>query len=169
MALRFAATAVRSSMIIPRRSMACAFTTSRIARSAEISSPKVQQIYDQLVTLNIVETIELVNVLKEKFGYVEQAIVAAPAGGGGAAAAAPVEEVKVVEKTEFTVRLNAFDAASKIKVIKEVRTITGLGLKQAKDLVEAAPNAVIKKDIAKVDAEAMLKLLKEVGGEAVME
>lgn len=138
------------------------------APKAEITSPKVQDIHDKLLELNLVETIELVNVLKEKFGYVEMAMAAAPAAGG-APAGEVADEPKVEEKTEFNVRLDKFDAGAKIKVIKEVRTITGLGLKQAKDLVESAPNAIIKKGIPKAEAEELQKKLKEIGGEVVLE
>jgi large subunit ribosomal protein L7/L12 len=181
MALRFASMTARSSTVVVHRRLAVTatrnFTTSRALRSedarapATISSPKVRSIYDELLTLNIVETIELVKVLKEKFGYVEQAIVAAPAGGGGGGgpAAAAEEVAKPAEKTIVTVRLKAFDAAKKISVIKEVKTLLGLGLKQAKDLVEAAPDAILKKDIPKADAEELMEKLKAAGGEAIME
>ena len=156
------------------------FTSSRSLRDeeaapaakAEITSPNVQEIYDKLLTLNMVETVELVDVLKEKFGYVEMAMAApAAAAAPGAAAGDGAEEEapKAAEKTEFTVRLNKFEATSKIKVIKEVRTITGLGLKQAKELVEAAPDAIIKKDCPKEEGQAILDKLKEVGGEVVLE
>lgn len=116
---------------------------------------------DQLLTLNIIETMELVNAMKDKFGYVEQAVVAAPVAGAGAGPAA-VEEEAAPEKTEFTVRLDKFDAGAKIKIIKEVRAITGLGLKQAKELVEAAPDAIIKKDIPKEEANELMEKLKAV-------
>jgi large subunit ribosomal protein L7/L12 len=133
-----------------------------------VESPKVQKILDDILTMNVIETIELVNVLKDKFGYVEQAAVMAMPAGGGPAAAAVAEE-PVVEKTEFTVRLDKFNPNDKIKVIKEVRTITGLGLKQAKDLVESAPEAIIKKDLPKAEADELLAKIKAVGGECVLE
>ena len=91
-----------------------------------------------------------------------------PAGGGGggpaaAAAAAPAAEEAAPEKLIFTVKLAKFDAATKIKLIKEVRAITGLGLKEAKELVENAPSDV-KADVKKEEAEEMKKKLEEVGG-----
>ena len=89
----------------------------------------------------------------------------APAAGG-AAAAAPEEAA--AEKTEFDVKLASFDAASKIKVIKEVRAITELGVKEAKDLVEGAP-AVLKKGIKKEEAEAIKEKLAKVGGVVAIE
>lgn len=153
--------------------------TSRVVRcdaaaaekpaAPEITSAKVQTVYDAVLTLNLMETVELVDVLKHKFGYVEVAVSAAPAAGGPAAAAAPVEEEKPPEKTEFNVRLNSFAAGDKIKIIKEVRTLTGLGLKQAKDLVESAPDAIIKKDCPKAEAEELMEKLKALGGEIILE
>ena len=112
---------------------------------------------EELSTLTVLEAAELVKMLEEKWGVSAAAPVAvAAAGGAGAAAAAPVEE-----KTEFDVIL-ADAGAQKINVIKEVRAITGLGLKEAKDLVEAAPKAV-KEGLPKADAEAAKKKLEEAG------
>jgi len=118
---------------------------------------KLEQIVDQLSGLTVLEAAELVKLLEDKWGVSAAApvAVAAIAGGGGAAA----EEA--VEKTEFTVVLT--DAgANKINVIKEVRALTGLGLKEAKDLVEAAP-ANVKEAIAKDEAEKAKKLLEDAG------
>jgi large subunit ribosomal protein L7/L12 len=118
---------------------------------------KLEQIVDQLSGLTVLEAAELVKLLEDKWGVSAAApvAVAAVAGGGGAAA----EEA--VEKTEFTVVLK--DAgANKINVIKEVRALTGLGLKEAKDLVEAAP-ANVKEAIAKDEAEKAKKLLEDAG------
>jgi large subunit ribosomal protein L7/L12 len=105
------------------------------------------KIVDDLSKLTVLEAAELSKLLEEKWGVSAAAPVAvAAAGGGGAAAAAPVEE-----KTEFDVVLMEA-GAQKINVIKEVRAITGLGLKEAKDLVEAAPKPV-KEGVSKADAE----------------
>src|SRR5215210_4309096 len=115
----------------------------------------LSKIVDDLSNLTVLQAAELSKMLEEKWGVSAAAPVAvAPAGGG--AAAAPVEE-----KTEFTVVLTAA-GEKKIEVIKEVRAITGLGLKEAKDLVEAAPKPV-KEGINKADAEAMKKKLEAVG------
>ena len=97
----------------------------------------------------------------------------APAGGGGAApaaaAAAPAaEEAPAAEKTHFTIKLEKFDASSKIKLIKEVRAYTGLGLKEAKELVEGAP-AEIKADVPKAEAEQLKEKLEGVGGTVLLE
>jgi len=115
------------------------------------------KIVDDLSKLTVLEAAELSKLLEEKWGVSAAAPVAvAAAGGAGAAAAAPAEE-----KTEFDVVL-ADAGAQKINVIKEVRAITGLGLKEAKDLVEGAPKPV-KEGVNKKDAEEMKKKLEAVG------
>jgi large subunit ribosomal protein L7/L12 len=108
--------------------------------------------------MSVMELNGLVKAIEEKFG-VSAAAMAAPAGGGGGAAAAVVEE-----KTEFTVMLLEV-GANKVSVIKAVRELTGLGLKEAKDLVDGAPKAV-KEGIAKADAEAAKKKLEDAGAKA---
>ncbi len=109
-------------------------------------------------SMSVMELNELVKSIEEKFG-VSAASMAAPAAGGGAAAAAVVEE-----KTEFNVMLLEA-GANKVSVIKVVRELTGLGLKEAKDLVDGAPKAV-KEAIPKADAEAALKKLLDAGAKA---
>ena len=116
-------------------------------------SEKIAAMIEEIKALSVLELSELVHALEETFG-VSAAAVAAPAGG--AAAAAPVEE-----KTEFDVVMTEF-GAEKIKVIKEVRAITGLGLAEAKALVEGVP-AKIKEGISKEDAEALKAQLEAVG------
>ena len=119
------------------------------------------QIIERIDTMTILEVNELVKKIEEKYGVSAAPVaVAGPAGGGGAAAAAPAEE-----KTEFTVMLKDVPADKKIAVIKEVRAITGLGLKEAKDLVEAAPKEVAK-DVSKEDAAKFQKQLKDAGAGA---
>ena len=108
-----------------------------------------------LDSMSVMELNDLVKAIEEKFG-VSAAAMAAPAAGGAGPAAAAVEE-----KTEFTVQLMEA-GAQKVSVIKAVREITGLGLKEAKDLVEAAPKAV-KEGLSKADAEAAKKKLEEAG------
>ena len=116
--------------------------------------PDLNTIVDQLSTLTVMEAAELVKKLEEKWGVSAAAAPVMMAAAG--AAAAPVEE-----KTEFTVVL-AEIGANKINVIKEVRAITGLGLKEAKDLVEGAPKEV-KADIAKAEADEIKKKLEAAG------
>jgi len=113
------------------------------------------KIVEDLSALSVLEAAELSKMLEEKWG-VSAAAPVAVAAAPGAAAAAPAEE-----KTEFTVVL-ASSGDKKIEVIKEVRAITGLGLKEAKDLVEGAPKTV-KEGVNKADAEAMKKKLEAVG------
>jgi large subunit ribosomal protein L7/L12 len=111
-----------------------------------------------LDSMTVLELNELVKAIEEKFG-VSAAAMAAPAGAGGGAVAAVAEE-----QTEFTVVLTEV-GANKVSVIKAVREITGLGLKEAKDLVDGAPKPV-KEGIAKADAEAAKKKLEEAGAKA---
>ena len=118
-----------------------------------------EEIIDVIANMTVLELAELVKALEEKFGVsaaMPVAAAAAPASGG---AAAPVEE----EKTEFTVILKSA-GAEKLKVIKEVRAITNLGLKEAKDLVDGAPKPV-KEGIPKKEAEEIKAKLEAVGAE----
>jgi large subunit ribosomal protein L7/L12 len=117
----------------------------------------LQRLVDELSTLTVLEAAELSKLLEEKWGVSAAAPVAAAAAApAAAAAAAPVEE-----QTEFTVIL-AKAGDKKINVIKEVRTITGLGLKEAKDLVEAAPKAV-KEGVNKDEVAKIKKMLEDAG------
>ncbi|MDR2659590.1 MAG: 50S ribosomal protein L7/L12 [Spirochaetaceae bacterium] len=117
------------------------------------------QILEAIASMTVLEVSELVKAMEEKFGVSAAAPVAVAAvGAAPGAAAAPVEE-----QTEFTVHLKAFDDAKKIAVIKEVRAVTGLGLKEAKDLVEGAPKP-IKENIPKEEAEKIKKSVTEAGG-----
>ena len=121
-------------------------------------SATTDQILEQLKTLSLLEASELVKQIEEAFG------VSAAASAGVVMAAAPGAAAEPVEEqTEFDVILDGFDPAAKIKVLKAVREATGLGLGEAKALVEAAPKAV-KEGISKGDAEALKKSIEEVGG-----
>ena len=119
-----------------------------------MASEKVTAMIEEIKALTVLELSELVHALEEEFG-VSAAAMAAPAAGG---AAAPAAE----EKTEFDVILAGFDAAAKIKVIKVVREITGLGLGEAKAFVESAPKA-LKEAVSKDEAEELKKKLEEAG------
>lgn len=119
------------------------------------------EILDAISNMSVLELSKLIKDLEEKFGVSAAAAtvaVAAPAGGGGAAAAAAEEQ------TEFTVTLTSF-GENKVNVIKAVREATGLGLKEAKDLVDGAPKPV-KEGVSKADAEAILKKLIDAGAKA---
>ena len=113
------------------------------------------QILDAIASMTVLECSELVKAMEEKFG-VTAAVAAAPAAGAAAAGE---------EQTEFTVTLESFDAAKKIPVIKAVREITGLGLGEAKALVEGAPKT-LKEGVSKADADEMIKKIEEAGGKA---
>ena len=117
-------------------------------------SEKITAMIEEIKGLTVLELSELVHALEEEFG-VSAAAMAAPAAGAAAAA--------VEEKTEFDVVLTGFDAAAKIKVIKVVREITGLGLGEAKAVVEGAPKA-IKEAVSKDEAEELKKKIEEAGG-----
>jgi large subunit ribosomal protein L7/L12 len=122
----------------------------------------VAEIVEKIEKLTLLEAVELKKSLEEKFGVSAAApVIMAGAAGGGAAAAPAVEE-----KTEFTVMLEAA-GAQKINVIKVVRAATGLGLKEAKDLVDGAPKAV-KEAIPKEEAEKLKKELEEAGATVVL-
>jgi large subunit ribosomal protein L7/L12 len=117
-----------------------------------------EQIVDYLSNLPVIQLADLIKTLEDKWGVkaAPAAIAVAPAGAGAAAAAAPVEE-----KTEFNVELKEA-GGNKISVIKVVREITGLGLKEAKDLVEGAPKT-LKEGVSKSEAEEMKKKLEDAG------
>ncbi|MCL4781339.1 MAG: 50S ribosomal protein L7/L12 [Gammaproteobacteria bacterium] len=118
-----------------------------------------QELLSELSAKPIMEIVELVKMLEESWGVSAAAPVAVAAVGGGAAAAAAVEE-----QTEFTVTLKAF-GENKVGVIKAIRAITNLGLKEAKDLVEGAPS-VVKEAVSKEDAASIKKQLEEAGATA---
>jgi len=122
-----------------------------------------EEIVEAIAKLSVLEVVELISDLEKKFGVTAAApvaVAAAPAGGG--AAAAPVEE-----QTEFSVTLQEYPADKKVGIIKVVRELTGLGLKEAKDLVEGVP-ALVKDAVAKADVDAMKKKLEEAGAKVVV-
>lgn len=140
--------------------------------AAGAMSAKVSALVDEVVALNMLEVKELTDALKDRLGIddsaampmMSPAMMAAMSQGGAPAAAAE----PVVEKTAFDLKLAKFDPAKKIAVIKEVRAITGLGLKEAKALVESAPK-VFKSDVAKAEAEEIRDKLSQLGGTVELE
>jgi large subunit ribosomal protein L7/L12 len=124
-----------------------------------------EELIDALSNLKVLEVVDLIKALEEKWGVSAAAAVAVAAPGAAAAggAAAPAAE----EKTEFTVTMTAFAADKKVGVIKVIREITGLGLKEAKDMVEGAPS-VVKEGIPKKDADDIKKKLEEAGATAAI-
>ena len=123
---------------------------------------KMEEVVSYIENLTLLQASKLIKVLEERLGVSAAAPVAVAAAGPAVAAAAPAEE----EKTEFDVILAAF-GEKKIEVIKVVRAITGLGLKEAKDLVDAAPK-VVKEQISKEEAEELKKKLEEVGAKVTL-
>ena len=116
------------------------------------------QILDAIASMTVLEASELVKAMEEKFGVTAAVAVAAAPGAAAGGAAAE-------EQSEFTVTLESFDAAKKIPVIKAVREATGLGLGEAKALVEGAPK-VLKEGVSKADADELIKKIEEAGGKA---
>ncbi|XP_076887781.1 uncharacterized protein LOC143538026 [Bidens hawaiensis] len=138
-------------------------------------SNRVSEIVNELMNLTLLESADLTEVMRKKMGINEMPVMAVmmpglkvgvrSGGGGGAAAKAEVK----AEKTAFDLKLEGgFDSGSKIKIIKEVRTFTDLGLKEAKDLVEKAPT-LLKKGVPKDEAEKIIEKMKALGAKVVME
>tara|TARA_Y100001968_G_scaffold329773_1_gene379900 strand:+ start:1500 stop:1895 length:396 start_codon:yes stop_codon:yes gene_type:complete len=129
-------------------------------------SSKTDEILKSLKSLSLLEASELVKQIEEAFGVSAAAsagvVMAAPGAGGGGAAGEAAEE-----KTEFNVVLESFEASAKIKVLKAVREATGLGLGDAKAMVEAAPKT-IKEGVSKDDAESLKKAIEDAGGKVTL-
>jgi large subunit ribosomal protein L7/L12 len=121
-----------------------------------------EEIVEAIANLSVLDVVELIADLEKKFGVTAAAPVAAAAAPAAGAAAAPVEE-----QTEFSVTLQEYPADKKVGIIKVVRELTGLGLKEAKDLVEGIP-ALIKDAVAKGDVDAMKKKLEDAGAKVVV-
>ena len=121
----------------------------------------IDQIIEAISSMTVLEVSELVKAMEEKFGVSAAAPVAVAVAGGAPGGAAPAEAAE--EKTEFTVILKAFDDTKKIAVIKEVLAVTGLGLKEAKDLVEGAPKP-LKENVSKDEAAKIKEQVTAAGG-----
>eukprot|EP00611_Tribonema_gayanum_P023751 TRINITY_DN506_c1_g1_i1.p1 TRINITY_DN506_c1_g1~~TRINITY_DN506_c1_g1_i1.p1 ORF type:complete len:228 (+),score=64.22 TRINITY_DN506_c1_g1_i1:242-925(+) len=133
---------------------------------------EVKDLCDQLLELSVIDFIQFMKLYQRRTGLTDEMVnsygQANGGGGGGGGGAAAAAEAPKEEKSIFDVKLVSFDAKAKIKVIKEVRTVTGLGLKEAKDLVEGAPK-ILKREMAKADAEKLLKAFKDIGAECTMD
>ncbi|KAL5724126.1 hypothetical protein ACHQM5_007427 [Ranunculus cassubicifolius] len=162
-------------VMIDQRRLPADYNPTNFDPSEHRSPPtdRVFRLVDQVSSLTLIEISQLSSILMKKLGMKEPPVVGvmkpgAAAGmaakGGGAAAK---EEAKV-EKTVFELKLESFEASSKIKIIKEVRSFTDLGLKEAKELVEKAP-AVIKSGLSKQEAEQIIEKMKAIGAKVVME
>jgi large subunit ribosomal protein L7/L12 len=121
-----------------------------------------EEIVSAIGNLSVLEVVELISDLEKKFGVTAAAPVAAAAAPAAAAAAAPAEE-----QTEFSVTLTEYPADKKVGIIKVVREVTGLGLKEAKDLVEGVP-ALVKDAVAKADVDAIKKKFEEAGAKVAV-
>jgi len=125
-----------------------------------LADPHLHALAEEIVTLNMIEVKELVDRVADHFGIKDEGIRPAGLSGGAGGGMEELEEVQ--EKTVFDLKLTGFDAKSKIKVIKEVRAITALGLKEAKALVDGAPN-ILKNGIKKEEAEELKAKLEGIG------
>ncbi|BFZ53406.1 54S ribosomal protein L12, mitochondrial [Savitreella phatthalungensis] len=148
------------------------YNSSATAGSSTGTSSKIDEIVNQISTLTLLETSELVGALKSRLNITEVAMPAGGGGGGAAAAPAAEEAAKPVEKeaekTVFNLKLESFDAAAKAKVIREVKAALGLNLVDAKKFVEAAPK-VLKEGVTKDDAEKIKKALEAAGAVVKLE
>ncbi|KDP32083.1 hypothetical protein JCGZ_12544 [Jatropha curcas] len=149
------------------RSLCTASTTSSVS---ETQTQKLERIADQLLDLNKIERHDYAVLFRHKMGFHRHspALSGAVLSGSAAAGSGPAAAKPAEEKTAFDIKLEKFDAAAKIKIIKEVRTFTDLGLKEAKDLVEKVP-VVLKKGVTKEEANPIIEKLKELGATVVLE
>ncbi|KAL0377916.1 UNVERIFIED_CONTAM: 50S ribosomal protein L7/L12 [Sesamum radiatum] len=162
-----------SSLIsrIPAKPLARALFCRSLCTAAQTRTQKLERIADELLDLNKIERHDYVILLRYKMGLNRYGPAASAPGlqsPSSAAAGASAAPAAAKEKTAFDVKLEKFDAAAKLKVIKEIRAFTDLGLKEAKDLVEKTP-AVVKKGVTKEEAEKIMAKLKEVGATVVLE
>ncbi|XP_031482608.1 uncharacterized protein LOC116252469 [Nymphaea colorata] len=139
--------------------------------ATETQSQKLERIADELISLTKLERYDYTILFRHKLGFQKYG----PVGAGlstslssASAGSAASPEAKPADKTAFDIKLEKFDAAAKIKIIKEVRSFTDLGLKEAKDLVEKAP-VVLKKGVTKEEAEPIVAKLKELGAAVILE
>ncbi|PHH91406.1 hypothetical protein CDD83_604 [Cordyceps sp. RAO-2017] len=159
----------------PAQALRAGATTRRFnSTEAAASNPKIEQIVDQISQLTLLETADLVSSLKSKLNIPDMPIggfAAAPAAGAGAAAAAEEPEEAApaaAEKTLFTLKMQAFDAGAKAKVIKEVKSMLGLSLVDSKKFVESVPK-MMKENVPKEEAEKIIATMKELGATVVMD
>ncbi|OGM40706.1 putative mitochondrial 54S ribosomal protein MNP1 [Aspergillus bombycis] len=142
------------------------------AEAASPVNPKISQIVDQISTLTLLETADLVATLKSRLNIPDLPVGGFAMAGGAAPAAAPAEEEEAApaaqEKTLFNLKLESIDPASKAKVIKEIKSLLGLSLVDSKKFVESVPK-VLKESVPKEDAEKIIETLKAVGAKAIME
>ncbi|CAM8922046.1 unnamed protein product [Rhodiola kirilowii] len=175
---RFSDTQCRGGLDLMREyNTEAAAAAEQTKKKVMVPTEKVVAIVDELSELTLLEVSDLTEVLRKKLNIEEMPAMAMMmpgmgfsvrgGGGKGGSGAGKVEEKKA-EKTAYDLKLDGFDAAAKIKIIKEVRTFTDLGLKEAKELVEKAPT-VLKRGVTKEEAEKIIEKMKEVGAKVSME
>ncbi|KAF3450606.1 hypothetical protein FNV43_RR06695 [Rhamnella rubrinervis] len=156
-----ASSPIKSQSLSPRNGL----QLLRDYNTASVAPERVMMIVDQISDLTLLEVAGLMEVLREKFGV---GVTTNGMGFGGLKGAAKGEEKAAEEKTAFDLKLKEFDATQKMKVMMEVRTLTDLGLKEAKELVEKAPT-LLKKEVTKEEGEAIIAKMKKVGAKVTME
>ncbi|CAO0798352.1 unnamed protein product [Mucor circinelloides] len=178
--LRFSSKLMTSTSVAARQSVRMSSAVPVCARrwysaeplptpgSAAAADPKITAIVDQIEGLTLLQTSELVSQLKTRLNIQDIAMPVAMPSGGAAPAAAAVEEEKPAEKTEFSIKIDKVDAASKAKVIREVKNLAGLNLVEAKKFVESVPK-VLKESVPKEEAEKLKKALEALGATVVLE
>ncbi|KAG6053811.1 hypothetical protein E4U17_004330 [Claviceps sp. LM77 group G4] len=178
MSCRYAAQSCARQLcsVRPVRSSAPLFRVASSARrfnstEAAATNPKIAEIVDQISKLTLLETADLVSSLKSKLNIPDMPMggfAAAPAAAPAVAEEAEEAAPAATEKTLFTLKLQAFDAAVKAKVIKEIKSMLGLSLVESKKFVESAPK-MMKENVAKEEAEKIIATMKELGATVVME
>lgn len=159
---------------IDQRRLPADYDTSNFDPTEHRSPPteRVWKLVDEISGLTLIEAAEMSSIMMRKLGMREMPVIGvmkAGAGGGVAVKTATAsKEEKKPEKTAFELKMNSYEAASKLKVIKEIRTFTDLALKEAKDLVEKTP-VLLKKGVSKEEAEKIIEKMKAVGANVVME
>lgn len=167
---------------IPSKSLLNLFfwTSQRLSRklsslatgAAETRTQKLERIADELLSLSKLERYDYAILFRHKLGFNKYGPsisgIGSPAADSTAGSESGTADSKAVEKTAFDIKLEKFDASAKIKIIKEVRTFTDLGLKEAKDLVEKVP-VVVRKGVTKEEANAIMEKLKELGATVLLE
>lgn len=172
LASRCCARLARSTAASPSLKLVPFVAAPRRWNSTASADPKIASIVDQISGLTLLETADLVSLLKTRLNIPDVALQSfAPAAGAAAAPAAAPEEAAeepVQEKTMFNLKLQSFDAAAKPKIIKEVKSLLGLSLVESKKFVESVPK-MLKEGLVKEEAEKIAKTLKDLGAVAVLE
>ncbi|KAL2893403.1 50S ribosomal protein L7/L12 [Bienertia sinuspersici] len=159
---------IPSKILLKRIFPAFSLSSHSLSTSIETKSQKLDRIANELLSLNPVELHDYSILFGMRMGLKNSALASLSAGASPSGSAPPTAEAEPKEKTLFDVKLEKFDAGAKIKIIKEVRSFTDLGLKEAKDMVEKAPG-FLKKGVTKEEGEAIVEKLKAIGATVVLE